>query len=64
MRISLPLESNLWNNNLRFMHILIIEDEKGIVDFLQQGLEEEGYIISTAANGEEGLIKALELSVD
>lgn len=46
------------------MHILIIEDEKGIVDFLQQGLEEEGYIISTAANGEEGLKKALELSVD
>ncbi|UGS19773.1 response regulator transcription factor [Flavobacterium cyclinae] len=46
------------------MHILIIEDEKGIVDFLQQGLEEEGYIISTAANGEEGLKKAIELSVD
>lgn len=64
MRISLPLESNLWNNNLRFMHILIIEDEKGIVDFLQQGLEEEGYIISTAANGEEGLKKAIELPVD
>ena len=41
------------------MHILIIEDEKGIVDFLQQGLEEEGYIISTAANGEEGLKKQL-----
>lgn len=46
------------------MHILIIEDEKGIVDFLQQGLEEEGYTISTAFNGEEGLKKALEFSVD
>lgn len=46
------------------MHILIVEDEKGIVDFLQQGLEEEGYTISTAFNGEDGLKKALELQVD
>jgi len=46
------------------MHILIVEDEKGIVDFLKQGLEEEGYTISTAFNGEEGLKKALEFSVD
>ena len=30
------------------MHLLIIEDEKGIIDFLKQGLEEEGYTISTA----------------
>jgi two-component system, OmpR family, response regulator ArlR len=46
------------------MHILIIEDEKGIVDFLKQGLEEEGYTISSAADGDEGLRKALELDVD
>ena len=46
------------------MHILIVEDEKGIVDFLQQGLEEEGYTISTAFNGDDGLKKALELQVD
>ena len=32
------------------MHILIIEDEKGIVDFLKQGLEEEGFIVSFATN--------------
>lgn len=37
------------------MHILIVEDEAGIVQFLQQGLEEEGYKISTAADGELGL---------
>jgi DNA-binding response OmpR family regulator len=29
------------------MHILIVEDE-GIVQFLQQGLEEEGYQITSA----------------
>lgn len=46
------------------MHILVIEDEKGIVDFLKQGLEEEGYKISTASDGEDGLKKALELDID
>ena len=37
------------------MHILIIEDEIGIVQFLQQGLEEEGYQITTAFDGLIGL---------
>lgn len=46
------------------MHILIVEDEKGIVDFLKQGLEEENYTISTALDGVEGLKKALELPID
>lgn len=46
------------------MHILIVEDEKGIVDFLQQGLEEEGYTVSTAFNGKDGLEKAQSLKVD
>ena len=39
------------------MRILIVEDEIGILQFLQQGLEEEGYTIETASDGE----KALEL---
>ena len=39
------------------MRILIVEDEVGILQFLQQGLEEEGYTIVTATDGE----KALEL---
>ncbi|WP_445458068.1 response regulator transcription factor [Flavobacterium sp. HNIBRBA15423] len=46
------------------MHILIVEDEKGIIDFLKQGLEEEGFTISFAMDGKEGLEKALALSVD
>jgi len=33
------------------MKILIVEDEAGIVQFLQQGLEEEGYEVSTALDG-------------
>jgi len=36
-------------------NILIVEDEEGIVQFLKQGLEEEGYIISAAKDGKEGL---------
>jgi DNA-binding response OmpR family regulator len=46
------------------MHILIVEDEKGIVDFLKQGLEEEGFTISTATNGKDGLEMALALPID
>jgi DNA-binding response OmpR family regulator len=36
------------------MHILIVEDELGIVQFLQQGLEEEGYRITAANDGLKG----------
>lgn len=40
------------------MHILIVEDEVGIVQFLQQGLEEEGYTVTTASDGIAGLTLA------
>ncbi len=36
------------------MHILIVEDEVGIVQFLKQGLEEEGYKITCATDGLKG----------
>ncbi|MCV9933833.1 response regulator transcription factor [Flavobacterium sp. LS1R47] len=36
------------------MHILIVEDEAGIVQFLKQGLEEEGYEITTTSDGLAG----------
>ena len=36
-------------------HILLVEDEEGIVQFLKQGLEEEGYMVSAANDGKEGL---------
>ena len=39
------------------MKILIVEDEIGIIQFLQQGLEEEGYKITSASDG----LKAYEL---
>jgi two-component system, OmpR family, response regulator ArlR len=46
------------------MNILIIEDEKGITDFLKQGLEEEGYSISLAFNGSDGLALMRSQSFD
>jgi len=36
------------------MHILIVEDEAGIVQFLKQGLEEEGYKVTCVTDGLEG----------
>lgn len=36
------------------MNILIVEDELGIIQFLQQGLEEEGYTVTSASDGLQG----------
>jgi two-component system response regulator ArlR len=46
------------------MRILLVEDEAGIVQFLQQGLEEEGYTITTASDGELGLLLLLNEDFD
>ena len=46
------------------MKILIVEDEIGIADFLKQGLEEEGYTVLVAYDGEAGLALALEQKVN
>ena len=44
--------------------LLLVEDETGIMQFLKQGLEEEGFIITTANNGAEGLALALNNKFD
>jgi len=41
------------------MKILIVEDEIGIVNFLKQGLEEEGYTLEVALDGNSGLSLAI-----
>jgi DNA-binding response OmpR family regulator len=40
------------------MRILLIEDERPIADFVQRGLKAEGYSVSCAYDGEEGLALA------
>ncbi len=40
------------------MRLLIVEDEKSLADILKQGLEEEGYLVDVAYDGQEGLFMA------
>jgi DNA-binding response OmpR family regulator len=46
------------------MNILVVEDETAIADFVQRGLEAEGYSVACAADGLEGEQQALEDDVD
>lgn len=39
------------------MHILIVEDEKKIANFLRRGFMEESYVVDIAVDGEEALYK-------
>jgi DNA-binding response OmpR family regulator len=39
------------------MHILIVEDEEKIANFLRRGLMEESYVVDIAHSGEEALYK-------
>lgn len=40
------------------MRILVVEDERPIAEFVQRGLEAEGYSVACAYDGEEGLALA------
>jgi DNA-binding response OmpR family regulator len=40
------------------MRILIVEDERPLADVLRKGLQEEGYAVDVAYNGEDGLFLA------
>jgi DNA-binding response OmpR family regulator len=44
--------------------ILVIEDEPGIVDFLERGLAAQGFEVIAALDGESGLERALREPVD
>jgi DNA-binding response OmpR family regulator len=45
-------------------HVLVVEDEPGIVDFVRRGLQSEGFVVVSAANGIEGERLALSESFD
>jgi heavy metal response regulator len=42
------------------MRILVVEDEKKVARFIRQGLEEEGYAVDVASDGEEALAMGLD----
>ncbi len=46
------------------MRILVVEDDKTIAAFVAKGLEEAGYAVDFAPDGEEGLARALETDYD
>lgn len=46
------------------MRILVIEDEKKVARFLEQGLREEKYSVDVANDGEEGVQRALSEAYD
>ena len=46
------------------VEILVVEDEAAIADFLERGLEAEGYTVLTARDGAEGERLALGQAVD
>jgi DNA-binding response OmpR family regulator len=46
------------------MRILVVEDEAAIADFVQRGLEAEGYTVACAEDGIDGERQALDDDVD
>jgi DNA-binding response OmpR family regulator len=46
------------------MHILLIEDEKRIADFIARGLEGSGFSVDTAENGEQALVRVSDSAYD
>ena len=45
---------------MRLMRILLVEDEKKVSSFIKKGLEEEGYAVDSASDGETGLEMGLD----
>jgi len=46
------------------MRILIVEDEAKAAAFLRKGLTESGFVVDVAADGEDGLFKAVSVEYD
>ena len=46
------------------MRLLIVEDEPDMLDTLAEAMRSEGYAVDEAADGDDGLFKALEIDYD
>ena len=44
--------------------LLVVEDDRDTREFISKGLAEQGYTVSTAANGRDGLYMATDRSFD
>lgn len=46
------------------MHILYVEDEAKIANFVQAGLKEQGFLVDYCNNGNDGYLRAMEQDYD
>lgn len=46
------------------MHILYVEDEAKIADFVCAGLKEQGFVVDYCDNGNDGYLRAMEQEYD
>ena len=46
------------------MRLLVVEDERDLLQALEKALQEEGYAVDTASDGEDGLFKASSWDYD
>ncbi len=46
------------------MIVLLIEDDRNTIDFIQKGLQEAGHRLVVSENGKDGLFQALELEFE
>jgi DNA-binding response OmpR family regulator len=46
------------------IHLLVVEDDEFLVKMYESGLTKEGFDVTTAGNGEEGLEKAGDIKPD
>lgn len=46
------------------MRILVVEDDDTTASFITKGLEQEGFVVDRAADGQEGLLRATTASYD
>ena len=47
--------------NKEQIHILIVDDEESIIEFIKMGLEAEGYVVHTAFNGNDAVCLAKKI---
>ena len=50
--------STYWSRRLTVPHLLVVEDQKKLAASLKKGLEQEGYLVTTVATGEEAYYAA------
>ncbi len=67
-RAAIPAARRARRPSIRYanlsMKVLIVEDEPKVVEYLKSGLTEEGWVVDTALDGEDGAWKAVEFDYD